>query len=163
MDFLAKFWSPEVSQKDAILELGCNCGANLNALEAMGYSNLSGIEINPHAIAEMRRTFPVLNADVIEGDLESVLPTLPDKSFGCAFSMAVLMHIHPSSHSIFKEIARVARKIVTIEAEDSSCGYVFPRNYRHVFERLGLEQVREARVTGIKGYEEYTARLFRSE
>jgi cyclopropane fatty-acyl-phospholipid synthase-like methyltransferase len=64
------------------------------------------------------------------------------------FTMAVLLHIHPSSAALFREIVRVARThMCTIEAESAPAGYVFPGNYRRVFGRLGCSEVRATQLT----------------
>ncbi len=77
-----------------------------------------------------------------------MLRELPDDSVDVIFTMAVLLHIHPSSAGLFREIVRVARTYVcTIEAESALAGYVFPRNYRRVFGRLGCSEVRASQLT----------------
>src|SRR4029077_6589651 len=95
---------------------GCNAGANLAGLRALGYSNLTGVEINPHAIAEMRRAFPALAQDALihQGGGEEVLPTLASDSVDVVFAMAVLHHIPPASRWIFAEMVRIARHHVCV-------------------------------------------------
>lgn len=144
------FWSPEVMRGDSILELGCNCGANLNMFYQLQYSNLSGIEINKNAIEEMKNSFPELarSVTVFQGSLEEKLPQLASNSVDLIFSMAVLMHLHPSSNFVFSEMVRVAQRyIITIEPEAASAGYVFPRNYLRVFKRLGCSQLKSVVIT----------------
>ena len=168
--FLDDFWSPEVRPNDAVLELGCNCGANLNGLQKIGYNRLAAVELNSAAIQEMRRVFPQVHssAQIHEGSLEDVLPRMPDASADVVFTMAVLIHIHPSSLAIFRHMVRVARRyICVVELEAANCSYVFARNYRRVFERLGCQQVRSVLITRDSApavdpeYYGYTARLFR--
>jgi hypothetical protein len=71
-----------VSPDSAVLELGCNAGANLERLRQLGYTDLAGLEINPTAVQELHEAFPSLagEASVIEGSLERVLPTLETDS-----------------------------------------------------------------------------------
>lgn len=131
-----------LNKSNSILELGCNSGANLNHLSQFGYSNLSGIEINKHAINEMKKTFPKLKADIINNSLENLMPALPDNSYDLIFTMAVLIHISPQSNFIFKEMVRVSRKyICVVEAETCYCKYIFPRNYKRIFEKLGCKEI----------------------
>ena len=86
----------------------------------------------------------------------------------------MLLHVHPKSSAAFREMVRIARGYVcVIEAESSTAGYVFARNYRRVIERLGCAQVSSVRLTESAfpelgpenpvgpGYLGYTARLFR--
>jgi SAM-dependent methyltransferase len=167
VEMLHDFWRPEVEPGMSVLEVGCNAGANLAGLARHGYETLSGVEINPHAIAQMRRSFPALQATVSEGALEEVLPRIATGSVDVVFSMAVLIHVHPSSKAIFEHMARIAaRYVCVIEAENTTIPYIFARNYRRVFERAGCAQLRSAllseRAYPAVGadYWGYTARLF---
>ncbi len=169
VDFLHEFWSPCVRLQDSILEVGCNCGVNLDRLRRLGYRKFSGIELNSHALEELQRTFPQLSAilDTHHGSLEEVLPKVPNKSVDIVFSMAVLMHVHPTSNWLFREMARVARKyICTVELEAANCSYIFARNYARVFENLGFSSLSSAMITreafpqAPPEYDGYVARLF---
>lgn len=170
VDLLHEFWRPEVASTDAIMEIGCNAGANLAGLHTLGYADLSGVEINPHAIAEMRQAFPELARDAVihQGRVEEVLPTLPADSLDVVFAMAVLHHIHPASRWIFAEMVRIARRhVCVLEPERIVSHYVFCRDYGRVFEGLGCRQLRAVEI-GRSGfprvssdYHGYTARLFR--
>jgi SAM-dependent methyltransferase len=166
VEFLHGFWQPYVTPEMRILEVGCNAGANLHGLRERGYRNLAGVEINPAAIAALRHSFPELaDAEITEGALEQVLPQI--EPVDVVFSMAVLLHVHPSSTAVFEQMARLGRYVCVIEAESSTLRYIFARNYRRVFERLGCAQLCSARLTeeavpGLgRNYYGYTARLFR--
>lgn len=166
--FLHDFWTPRVTPQNSILELGCNAGANLWGLHELGYNDLAAVEINPDAIAFMRETFPQLSDVNVHCDsLETVLPTLPSKSVDVIFTMAVLIHIHPSSHFIFREMTRIARRhIITVEAETANNHYVFARNYRRVFAKHGAVQIASVLITKqafpnlVPDYAGYVARAF---
>ena len=150
IDFLHDFWRPEIRIEHRILELGCNAGGNLIWLHRLGYSHLSGIEINPHAIAEMRRAFPELvsNAEIMLGSGAAVLTKMPADSVDVIFTLGVAMHIHPSDNFIFAEMARVTRKyICTVEPETANSNYVFARNYERIFKNLGLTQLKSCLIT----------------
>jgi SAM-dependent methyltransferase len=169
VDYLARFWQPEVDLGDRLLEVGTNAGANLARLSALGYDKLGGVEINPEAIREMGRAFPdvAAAADITIGPVEQVLPTMEANSADVVYAMAVLLHIHPSSDAIFDEMVRIARRFVcVIEAEHVTLGYIFARDYRKVFERRGCVEVRSFELTAQSApevghdYFGYTARLF---
>jgi SAM-dependent methyltransferase len=170
VDFLNGFWAPEVDPASSVLEVGCNAGTNLNRLRELGFENLTGIEINPHALEELRRVYPELagQATLINDSIETALAGLPDRAVDVVFSMAVLIHLHPTSVDVFDHMARVARYVCVIELEKASNSYVFPRNYRRVFERLGCTELRQATITR-RGYPDvsseydgYVARVFRT-
>jgi len=102
-----------IDQQSSILEVGCNVGRNLNHLYRMGYRNLAGVEINPHAVARLRESYPHLaDVPILNGPAEEMLPTLADNSYDVVFTMAVLEHIHPDSARVYGEIARVAKRCV---------------------------------------------------
>lgn len=162
---LHDFWKDYVSKDDLILELGCNAGGNLNRLDELGYKALSGIEINKTALEVFKQYHPIVysKAPTINGSLEEVLPLLPSKSVDVVFSMAVLMHIHPSSKEIFRHMQRIASKyILTFEDEASSNEYVFPRNYRLTFNKIGARQIKSKRIKGVYNYENFVLRLFKT-
>jgi SAM-dependent methyltransferase len=170
VDAMVAFWGPEISSSASILEVGSNAGPNLERLRQLGYTRLSGVEINDAAIEEMHARFPALarEADIHRGSLEEVLPRRATSSVDVVFSMAVLHHIHPASNSIFAEMVRVARDYVcVIEPETITVPYIFARNYGRVFERLGCTEVRKLEFgpamlsAATQVYEGYVARLFR--
>ena len=169
-DFLHAFWQPEVTTGDRILELGPNAGGNLSRLRELGYTHLAGIDINPVALDVFRREHPELAAqtELMLGPFEQILPTLEAGAYDTVFTMAVGIHIHPTSDLVFREMARVARSYVcTLETEVANGRYTFARNYKRVFERFGCKQVREEHIDSRNHpeveriYDGYVARLFR--
>lgn len=169
-EWLTQFWAPEVTTEDSVFEVGTNAGPNLELLRRNGFERLAGAEINPSAITEMGRAFPELAelADIHQGDAADVLGGLPESAYDVVFSMAVLVHVHPASNRVMEQMVRIARRYVcVVEAEDVTCGYLFARNYRRVFERLGCTEVRTAPILAEsfpsaieQGYVGYRARLF---
>ena len=168
VDLLHDFWTPEVRPDDEILELGCNVGANLERLRQLGYRRLRGAEINPNALAELPRHFPELatSVDLLQGSFEELLPAVESASVDVVFTMAVLLHLHPQSDSVFDEMVRIARRYVcVVECESATLAYIFARNYARVFARRGWREVRSLHITpenpfGVgSSYHGYTARL----
>lgn len=150
VEFLHRFWAPEIAPSDSILELGPNCGANLRKLDSLGYKNLSGMEIDRAAVDVMAKRFPELarRVTVKVGSLEESLLQTDSRSVDVVFTMGVLMHIHPKGSFIFSEMVRIARRfIVVVELETANCTYIFARNYRRVFQRLGCSQLKSAMIT----------------
>jgi SAM-dependent methyltransferase len=140
----------------SILEVGCNVGRNLNCLHKAGYTNLTGIELSEQAVEILRREFPHIT-DIRVGAAEDILPTL--EQFDLVFTMAVLVHIHPTSEdAVFPELARIAKKLIVIEDERSNTWRHFRRQYRPIFEDLGMQQVHEVQPVGLP--ESYLARTF---
>lgn len=145
-EFLFALIQRHAAPSARLLELGCNVGRNLDFLLRHGYRELTAIEISEQAVGALRVHHPDVAATAVihNAALEEVLKTLPDNSFDVVFSMAVLEHVHTDSDWIFAEIARVSgRYVITVEDERGLSWRHFPRNYREVFEPLGLTQLEE--------------------
>jgi SAM-dependent methyltransferase len=156
-----------VTPEQRILELGTNAGRNLHYLRQAGFVNLEGVEISPAAVDELRRRFPDLDDVVVRvGPIEEHLPPYGDREFECVFTMAVLEHVHYDSDWVLQHVARVGKSLVTIEEETWVSERHFPRDYRRVFESLGMTQVYERPVDELFVPEELgrsrgiTARVF---
>jgi ubiquinone/menaquinone biosynthesis C-methylase UbiE len=152
-------------RKDArVLEIGCNAGRNLAALQERGYAHLDGIDINPQAHAVLVKNFPRLSEAMRfhAGSAEDILPSFRDNYFDCIFTMAALVHIAPESDAVFDEMCRcVGTHILLVEMEwktDSSRH--FTRLYREIFESRGFQQIEE--VSPYPGVpKSYVGRLFK--
>jgi SAM-dependent methyltransferase len=148
----------------SILEIGCNAGRNLAWLHQAGYTRLSGIEISPAAVQALTAAHPGLAAAATlhTAPVEDVIRTFPDNAFDVVFSMAVLVHIHHDSDWVMAEIARICGAcLITIEDEQNETPRHFLRNYKALFEALGLVQVLVRDCSHIQGFGPYTARMFR--
>ena len=125
-----------------VIELGCNCGRNLLALQEAGYDRLSGVDCNALAVAEAKRRFPQLNADLCVSTFEDFAPKLPEAAPEVIFTVAALEHLHwERQEDVFDAMARCARIIVTVEDEVGYTWRHFPRNYAGIFVPRGMVQV----------------------
>jgi pseudaminic acid biosynthesis-associated methylase len=90
-----------------VLEVGCNAGNQLLLLHGMGYTNLSGVEVQDYAIQLARKRVPA--ASIVQGSALE-LP-FPDKSFDLVFTSGLLIHIAPADlPKVLGEIHRVAQR-----------------------------------------------------
>jgi SAM-dependent methyltransferase len=152
-----------VARDASILEIGCNVGRNLEHLRRAGYTDLHAIEMNAHAVALMRTSFPELKPTLHQAQVERVIEALPTNGYELVFTMAVLLHIHPSSDWILPHVARItSRFLLTIEVERPIRSWrKFPRDYGAVFGDLGFDEVESRALDesfGVLGG--YTLRLF---
>jgi SAM-dependent methyltransferase len=123
-----------------ILEIGCNVGRNLAHLHDQGYTDVSGIEINPNAVELLRATFPQLaDRPIFLGPAEEQLAKLGTDDFDLVFTMAVIEHIHPDSSALFEQIVRVGHSVLCIEPRGNSSHRQFPHDVPAIFTKLGLE------------------------
>ena len=161
VSLVKQYVKPDDSSSSSILELGSNVGRNLNRLWKAGYHNLSGVEINPEALKLMKQKFPDMQVMTYEGSIEDRIKELGE--YDLIFTMAVLEHIHSDSEWIFSEIARKAKRyLITIEGEKKNVSELhFPRNYKNIFEGLGLQQVYEKHLSQKEGLNtNFYARVF---
>ena len=156
---LADVLEDHIHSSSAVLELGCSSGRHLKYLHDRGYEDLAGIEINEEAIDVMQETYPdVAEAGTVFADsIESVVSSMDDREYDAVFSVQTLQHIHEDSEWVFDEIRRITdRVLVTVEIEGDRGGDdvsvrsvgdvpLTYRNWKHVFEGEGLEQVRVER------------------
>jgi len=152
-----------IKNNNSMLEIGTNVGRNLNRLYENGFSNLHGIEINERAVKMMKESYPNLQVNLLVGPVEDKIKLIKNKQISLTFTMAVLMHINPESHFIFKEIDRITKDyIITIEKEHSyDPPSIFPRDYQKIFTDLGWKQVfTEKPQVDILGKGGYVTRIF---
>jgi pseudaminic acid biosynthesis-associated methylase len=98
-----------VSKDARFLEVGCNSGNQLLMLRQMGWSNLSGTELQPYAMEIARLRLPEATFK-----LGSAL-ALPweDCSFDVVFTCGVLIHISPTDLPlVMNEIYRTTREYI---------------------------------------------------
>lgn len=139
-----------------ILEIGCNCGRNLEGLRLSKAYNLFGVELNKRAVTVMQLRHSELykQAIIINEEIEKV--DLDIKKFDLVFTMAVLEHIKD-----IEFLKRIRTKyFITMEDERGRPRWwYFKRNYKEVFENLGYRQIEEENLGGIID-ENFTYRLF---
>jgi len=166
-EFLLRLLEKHADRQSKILEVGCNVGRNLNELFLAGFRNLEGIEISETAVELLRHSYPEMGRSTRIHNIavEDVVKEFEDGQFDVVFTMAVLEHIHKDSEWVFAEMARITKSLlVTIEDERGLSWRHFPRNYRKVFERLGMKQTAEFQCDGIEGLGVgFCARIFEKE
>ena len=150
---------------DTILEIGCNCGRNLNGLWGAGFRKLSGIEISKSAVDVMEKNYTSMfkRINVSVGPAETELKKIKSKSVDIIFTMAVLEHIHEDSAvQVFLEMKRIFKKfLITVEDEKKISERHFQRNYKDVFEGIGLKEIKSFRCNKIQGLDKnYIFRIF---
>lgn len=96
----------KLDKKMRILEVGANFGMQLQVLQKIGFTNLYGIELNPHAVEVAKEKHKGIN--IITGDALDI--PFKDNYFDLVFTSGMLIHIAPANiKKVLKEIHRVAR------------------------------------------------------
>jgi len=162
---LVKMIREYASPSAKILEIGCNVGRNLNYLFEAGFKNLAGIEISQKAVQLLNQAYPEMahSARIYTAPVEEVIKSIEDGEFNVVFTMATFGHIHTESEWIFGETVRITKdSLITIEAEGVRYWGHYPRNYRKVFESLGMKQVEVIDCSKVEGYStNHMARVFK--
>jgi len=99
----------DIPKEASFLEVGCNTGNQLLLLREMGYSQLSGVELQPYALEIARSRLTGVSL------LEASASDLPhaDASFQVVFTSGVLIHIAPENLSrALGEIHRCSRTYI---------------------------------------------------
>lgn len=130
------------AQKDwTILEIGSGTGRNLSLLIEAGYKNVSGIEINPKAIALGRKYFPNLQGvPILCDDIGNVARDI--QPVDIIFSRGCFMHI--PYDWVFPVLAEKAQKIIMTSDDEENIIQLpsrIKRDYVSIFEPLGWELV----------------------
>lgn len=131
-----------------MLEVGCNCGRNLNYLYESDYKNVYGVEINPVAVEHAWQVFPSIAKKITVSDAQSFLAMKPPNDYDLVYSQSVLMHVPPEDDYLFSQMARVAKMGLIICEVETNAGclrrHKYNRNYKNVFEGLGMTQIHKA-------------------
>ena len=92
-----------------ILEVGCNVGMQLNALQKMGFTNLHGIELQDYAVEKSKTITKGINIIQASG---FAIP-FEDNSFDLVYTHGVLIHINPNDlPKIMGEMTRVSANYI---------------------------------------------------
>lgn len=128
-----------LNRSEPVLEVGSGLGATLAALADTGFTNLTGVEINPFAAQRMRATYPQLaDATMLIGPAETVLQDLPDDSVSLVVAVRTLQHTHPDSVALFNAIARITTTVVTIDEPAFLGRHTYPWDLAREFTSRGF-------------------------
>lgn len=99
-------WVGHLPRDARILEVGCNIGNQLRALQRLGFSNLYGIDVQRYAVE--RAKTECRDIDIIVGSAFDI--PYKDGFFDLVFTNNVLIHIAPDTiGAVMDEMIRVAR------------------------------------------------------
>jgi pseudaminic acid biosynthesis-associated methylase len=162
----------DIARDASFLEVGCNTGNQLLLLQQMGYSNLSGIELQPYALEIARQRLPGIS---LKPGSALDLPH-EDESFDVVFTSGVLIHIAPDDlPRVLDEIYRCTKayiwgmeyyapEVAEVSYRNHS-GLLWKMDYaRRYLERFpDLELVREQRLPYLESANVDTVFLLRKK
>jgi len=134
-----------VDKSESVLDIGCNCGRDLEALRRIGCTSLYGIEPCEIAVQRLKECYPKLNemAIILNESVGSAIKKFADNQFHLAYTFTTLQHIPLESSAVFKDIAASTKYLMVVECEhhDAKPEYIWDRNYQLVFSQLGAKQL----------------------
>jgi pseudaminic acid biosynthesis-associated methylase len=108
-DDICSDWLSDVPRDARILEVGCNVGYQLAALQRVGFENLYGVEIQRSGVEESKKIHN--NLDIVEGDALDV--PFRDGFFDLVFTNNFLIHIAPSNiPTVLSELHRLSKQYI---------------------------------------------------
>lgn len=131
--------SRRITKDGSILDLGCNCGRQLNGLKSLGFNSLTGIDICKNAIDYGKKRFDLKNVEQIAGRHETVLPRLvkENRKFDLVYSSGAMMTLVHPSFDIIKHICALSKQFVILLNEENE-GHSYPRLTEYEFNRQGF-------------------------
>lgn len=148
-------WLP-ADRSAPVLDMGCGAGNFLFALEQLGYSDLSGVDLSPEQVALARRWCP--SAHIIAGDVCDVLKANPEH-FALVSGLDILEHFRkdevlPFLEGVYGALRPGGRLILqTPNAASPFAGSVAYSDFTHewFYSPRGLERI--LGMAGFSGYE----------
>ena len=102
-------WVGNLPRDARVLEVGCNIGNQLHALQRMGFTNLYGIDVQRYAVDKSKEMYSGL--DIVVGSGFDI--PFKDGFFDLVFTNNVLIHISPSTiGGMIDEMTRVTRGLI---------------------------------------------------
>ncbi len=144
MDDSAKILIDEISKRtnkeDKVLDLCCNVGRHLNALNKIGYSNLYGVDINNLAIQKMKTIYKNLNsANISYKSAESYLINTEDNFFDLIYTHGATVELIPPTFPIIDEVCRVTKNYAIFLIQEN--GHAYPRFWRYEFKKNKMDLI----------------------
>lgn len=147
---LVKELNTVAGKEDAILDLGCNCGAYLNLLKKEGYRDLTGIDISGNAITFGRTSFDLDGISLEIGSFEEVLPRWVEegKVFDHVYSIGATVELVHPSFDIVGYLCQLSRNTIILIINE--WGHAYPRFWEYEFNANGFMLVRCIRPWNIE-------------
>jgi len=132
--FFSKIFSNNQIKIDSVIELGCNIGMNLIALNKIFPNlNICGIDINKKAIEILKQTNKKFNLTC-----SSINDFQVKEDFDLVFTKGVLIHLNPQDlNNTYEKIYNLAKKYILIceYYNPSPCSIPYRGNDDKLFKR----------------------------
>ncbi len=104
---VTKSFFNDIPRDASILELGCNVGSIIRILDSMGFTDVTGIDMNEKAIKIISKAHPNYKFEHI-----SIQEYNPHVQFDLVYTSGVLIHQNPNKYlrRIIKKMERLSNK-----------------------------------------------------
>jgi len=103
---ITKSFFDKIPRDASILEIGCNIGSIIRILESMGFTDVTGIDINEKAIKIISKAHPQYK--FIHTSIENYEP---HRTFDMVYTSGVLIHMTPEQlPRVVEKMERLSRK-----------------------------------------------------
>ena len=132
----------------SVLDLGCNCGSDLNILRQHGFEHLHGVDAGRAALALFQDSFPETwrVADVRHDIFQHYLQSTPSGFVDVLHSHGATIELVHPSFPVVRHMCRVTRSKIFIQISES--GHSYPRRYVAEFSRAGFKLTHREEVSG---------------
>ena len=126
------------SQDMSVLDLGCNCGSDLDVLRREGYTHLFGVDAGRDALRLFQQHFPETweLADLRHDLFQHYLLTAPTGFVDILHSHGATIELVHPSFPVIRHMCRVASKGIYLQISED--GHSYPRDYIGEFARHGF-------------------------
>jgi len=124
-----------------VLDLGCNCGSDLDILRREGFTQLLGVDAGRAALAIFEERYPeTWSTATISHDLfQRYLRKFPSRGVDVIHSHGATIELVHPSFPIVKHLSRIADRSIFLQIEER--GHTYPRNYISEFAWRGFRLV----------------------
>ncbi len=132
-------WAAQAVTGQSVLDAGCGTGYGLAILAEAGASELTGVDIDPGAVAAAQDRAAERGATVAQGDLQAL--ELPDDSFDVAVCFETIEHLASPEQGL-AELRRVVRPdgILIVSSPNPD---VYPSGNEHHLRELRPDELRQ--------------------
>ena len=127
-----------------ILDICCNVGRHLNALNKLNYNNIYGFDINSEAIDNISINFKNLKkikSNFTSLDAKNYFMRTESKFFDIVYTHGATLELIPPTFDLIFEISRVVKKFAILMINVN--GHAFPRFWRYEFKKNNFKIIED--------------------
>jgi SAM-dependent methyltransferase len=148
LDYDAKLLVKKICQysnnNHKILDICCNVGRHLSALNKLNYNNIYGFDVNKKAINNIATNFKNLKkikSNFTCMDAKNYFIRTEDKFFDVVYTHGATVELIPPTFDLIFEISRIVKKFAILLINEN--GHAFPRFWRYEFNKNNFKIIED--------------------